>query len=112
MCCKRKINAGFPRFHIKKRVGSLTNEASLVAQMVKNPPAMQGHPSSIPGSGRSPGEGNAYPFQYSCLENPMGRERSLAGYSPSGHKESDITEQVTLSLFTISLIDFLISIAC
>ena len=28
---------------------------------------------SIPGSGRSPGEGNGNPFQYSCLENPMGR---------------------------------------
>ena len=28
---------------------------------------------SIPGSGRSPGEGNAYPFQYSCLENSMDR---------------------------------------
>ena len=29
---------------------------------------------SIPGSGRSPGEGNGYPLQYSCLENPMDRE--------------------------------------
>ena len=28
----------------------------------------------IPGSGRSPGEGNSYPLQYSCLENPMNRE--------------------------------------
>ena len=28
---------------------------------------------SMPGSGRSPGEGNGYPFQYSCLENPMDR---------------------------------------
>ena len=28
---------------------------------------------SIPGSGRSPGEGNGHPFQYSCLENPMDR---------------------------------------
>ena len=27
----------------------------------------------IPGSGRSPGEGNGYPFQYSCLEDPMER---------------------------------------
>ena len=31
-------------------------------------------PSSIPGSGRSPGEGNGYPLQYSCLENSMDRE--------------------------------------
>ena len=29
---------------------------------------------SIPGSGRSPGEGNGNPFQYSCLENPMDGE--------------------------------------
>ena len=30
-------------------------------------------PGSIPGSGRSSGEGNGYPFQYSCLKNPMDR---------------------------------------
>ena len=30
-------------------------------------------PGSIPGSGRSPGEGNGNPLQYSCLENPMDR---------------------------------------
>ena len=41
---------------------------------------------SIPGSGRSPGEGNGNPFQCSCLENPHG-QRSLAGYSPWGRKE-------------------------
>ena len=32
-----------------------------------------GDVSSIPGLGRSPGEGNGYPFQYSCLENSMDR---------------------------------------
>jgi len=32
-----------------------------------------GDPGSIPGSGRSPGEGNGTPLQYSCLENPMDR---------------------------------------
>ena len=32
-----------------------------------------GDPGSIPGSGRSPGEGNGNPLQYSCLENPMHR---------------------------------------
>ena len=30
-----------------------------------------GEPGSIPGSGRSPGEGNGNPLQHSCLENPM-----------------------------------------
>ena len=41
--------------------------------VVKNPPANAGDAGSIPGSGRSPGEGNGNPLQYSCLENPMGR---------------------------------------
>ena len=31
-----------------------------------------GNPDLIPGLGRSPGEGNGSPIQYSCLENPMG----------------------------------------
>ena len=44
--------------------------------MVKNPPANAGDirdADSIPGLGRSPGEGHDYPLQYSCLENSMGR---------------------------------------
>ena len=47
--------------------------ASLVAQLVKNPPANAGDSDSIPASGRPPGEGIGYPLQYSCLENPMDR---------------------------------------
>ena len=47
---------------------------------------------SIPGMGRSPGGGHGNPPQYSCLENPHG-QRSLAGYSPWGCKESDMTER-------------------
>ena len=47
--------------------------ASMVAQMVKNLPANAGDPGSIPGPGRSPGEGNRYPFQYSYLKNSMDR---------------------------------------
>ena len=45
----------------------------------------------IPASGRSPGVGHGNPVQYSCLENPHG-QRSMVGYSPWGHKESDMTE--------------------
>ena len=41
--------------------------------MVKNPPATAGNPGEIPGSGRSPGEGNGNSLQYSHLENPMDR---------------------------------------
>ena len=47
-----------------------------------------GDPGSIPGSGRSPGEGNGNPLQYSCLENPVD------GGSPWGRKESNTTEQL------------------
>ena len=50
--------------------------------------------SSMPGSGRAPGEGHDNSLQYSFPKNPYG-ERSLAGYSPRGHKESDVTEQLT-----------------
>ena len=41
--------------------------------MVKNPPANAGDMCSIPGSGRTPGEGNGNPLQYSCLGNPIER---------------------------------------
>ena len=47
--------------------------ASLVAQSVKSPPAKQVDLGSIPGSGRSPGEGNGNPLQHSCPENPLDR---------------------------------------
>ena len=47
--------------------------ASLKAQMVKNLPANAGDLGSIPGPGRSPGEGIGFPLQYSCLENSMDR---------------------------------------
>ena len=50
-----------------------------MAQLVKNPPAMQetacnaGDLGSIPGSGNYPRKGNGSPLQYSCLEKPKGR---------------------------------------
>ena len=45
---------------------------------VKNPPANARDAGSIPGSGRSPGEGNSNLFQYICLGNPMDRGASWA----------------------------------
>ena len=50
-----------------------------------------GDQGSIPGSERSPGEGNGNPLQYSCLEKSQG-PRSLVGYSPWGHKELERTK--------------------
>ena len=41
--------------------------------VVKNLPANAGHVGSVPGLGRSLGEGNGNPLWYSCLENPMDR---------------------------------------
>ena len=41
--------------------------------MVKNLPTVREDPDPIPGSGRSPGDGNGNLLQYSCLENPMDR---------------------------------------
>ena len=49
---------------------------------------------SIPGFGKSPGEGNGNPLQYSCLENPHG-QGSLVSYSPWDRKESNMTEQLS-----------------
>ena len=46
---------------------------------------------SVPRLGRSPGEGNDNPLQYSCLENAMDRGTWWAN-SPCGCKESDTTE--------------------
>ena len=59
-----------------------------MAQTIKNPPAIRET------WRRFPGEGHSNPCQYSCLENPQG-QRSLAGYSPWGRKESDTTERLS-----------------
>ena len=59
--------------------------------VVKNPPANAEDTGSIPGSERSPGEGNGYPLQYSCLVN------STDTGAWQSHKESDVTEELMLS---------------
>ena len=57
ICMYAKLNQGFPD-----------------GSVVKTLPANAGDTGSVSESGRSPGEGHDNPFQYSCLENPMGRE--------------------------------------
>ena len=55
------------------------------SSVVKNLPVNAGDVGLIPGLGRSPGERNGNPLQYSCPGKSHGR-RSLANYSPWGHK--------------------------
>ena len=69
-----------------QRVGFLASSAG------KESACNAGDPSSIRGSGVSPGKGKGYSLQYSGLENPY-RQRSLAGSSSWGHK--DTTEQLS-----------------
>ena len=66
--------------------------ASLVAQIVKHLPNSAGDLGSIPGSGRSPGEGHGNRLQF--LPGKFHGQRSLVVYSPWGLKESDTTEQL------------------
>ena len=69
--------------------------ASLVAQTVKKSACNAGDPGSIPESGRSPGDGNGYSFQYSCLKNSIDRGAWQAAVH--GVTESDTTELLTLT---------------
>ena len=69
-----------------------------------------GDPGSIPGSGRSSGEGNGNPLQYSCLENPIGRGAwwaTVYGVSKSRTRLSDFT--FTFTFFSFDFSDFITS---
>ena len=68
----------FPRFYLVHKIQvscvlSISGIGLPGGSEVKNPSTNEGDPDSIPGSGRSPGEGNGNPLQYSCLGNPMDR---------------------------------------
>ena len=64
------------------------NEGFPSGPVVKNLPANAGDVGSVPGSGRSPGEENGNPLQYSCLGNPMDRgawQATVHGIARVGH---------------------------
>ena len=65
--------------------------------VVKESACNAGVPGSIPGLGYSPGKGNSNPLQCPCAWRLHG-QRNGVGYSPWGHKKSDTTEQLSLSL--------------
>ena len=67
---------------------------------VKASACNEGDMGSIPGPGRSPGEGNSNPLQYSCLENPMDGgawQATIRGVAKSQTRLSDFTFTFTLS---------------
>ena len=68
-----------------------------------------GNEGLIPGLGRSPAEGHGKPLQYSFLENPHG-QRSLVGYSTWGHKESDMTEQLSAAQHRAQYLSLLLAV--
>ena len=75
--------------------------------MVKNLPANGGDTGdvgSIPGSGRSPREGNDNPLQYSCLENPMDRgtwRATVHRVAKSRTRLSDTARTQALNLYSV-----------
>ena len=74
-----------------------------MAQLGKESVCNAGDPSLSPGSGRSPGKGNSYPLQYSCLANSMDRR----AWWTTAHEvtESDPTQQLTLLLFSSTFLE-------
>ena len=67
-----------------------------------------GDPGSIPGSERSPGEGNDNPLQYSCLENPMDLgawQATVHGVAKSSTGLSNFTFTFTVVIIVASLLD-------
>ena len=64
----------FPARHVGILVPPHGIKGLLGGSVIKNPRAVQEMQDPVPGSGRSPGEGNGNLFQYSCLGNPMDRE--------------------------------------
>ena len=58
---------------LEEKIGSTSLMGFPGSSTVKNPLANAEHMGLIPASGRSPGEGNGNPLQYSCLENPVDR---------------------------------------
>ena len=98
LCCNCKMHMGFwrpkaPKF-FKNRAPAPIWEGFPADTDGKESTCNERDLGLIPGLGRSPGGRYGNPLQYTCLENLHG-QRSLVGYSPWGHKESDTTERLS-----------------
>ena len=73
---------------------------------VKNLPANAedtGDEGSVPGLGRSPGEGNGNPLQYSCLGNPMDRRAWRAAVHRVAKSQTQLSDQATTKTFLFEI---------
>ena len=99
ICCDEKSISPSPLCHSHSDLFVFLGRegASLVAQGVNNLPAMQETWVQSLSLEDSPGGGNGYPLQYSCLENPMDRGDCWATVYGVAKRWSNSTEQLTLS---------------
>ena len=101
---RRRTLAWEPGFRHGHRLSVQPSSTSLLPLLLPPPPEAGGsdgkesacNEGDLTWAGKIPGGGQGSPLQYSCLENPCG-QRSLAGYSPWGRKESDTTERLSTS---------------
>ena len=105
-CIISWLNNSFPFFFITECYFTV----GFPGGSVKNSPANAGDLCSIPGSERSPREGNGNPFQYSCLENHTDRGLWWATVhgvtkSQTRHRERDVVEHLFMHFLTICVSD-------
>ena len=74
--------------------------------VIKNSPANAGGTGSIPGSRRSPEEGNGNPLQYSCLENPMDKEPAGLQFMESQRVRHNLATKQQQQQFIIATFEF------
>ena len=74
--------------------------------VIKNSPANAGGTGSIPGSRRSPEEGNGNPLQYSCLENPMDKEPAGLQFMESQRVRHNLVTKQQQQQFIIATFEF------
>ena len=72
--------------------------------VVENLPSSPRDAGSIPGSGRSPGEGNGHPLQYFCLENPTDRGARWAAVHGVANNWTSLSDKTTTTIWTSGIL--------